>query len=139
VLIFGVLLLFGSLGCGVLLALEQRDVLVQAQVGHVEWTGHLYAAVIVGALLACWFMLGVAFIRCRLAERRRGAASRSRALTRPGTAVGYRSQTPPTATTAAPRSTSAAKTPVGAIAPPAPEVRRSTTMTTRRVADRRGR
>jgi hypothetical protein len=83
VLIFGVLLLIGSLGGGVLLALENRNVVVQARVGHVVWTGHLYTALIVGALLACWFMLGVAFIRCRLAERRRRAASRAAARSRP--------------------------------------------------------
>jgi hypothetical protein len=83
VLIFGVLLLIGSLGGGVLLALENRDVVVQARVGHVVWTGHLYTALIVGALLACWFLLGAAFVKCRLAERRRRAASRRTAQSRP--------------------------------------------------------
>jgi len=58
VLIFGVLLLFGSAGCGVMLALENRDVVVRAEVAGAAWTGHLYTAVIVGALLvhagSCW-------------------------------------------------------------------------------------
>jgi hypothetical protein len=81
-LIFGVLLLFGSAGCGVMLALENRDVVVRAEVAGAAWTGHLYTAVIVGALLACWFMLGAAFVVCRLAETRRRAVSRSAALTR---------------------------------------------------------
>jgi hypothetical protein len=80
VLVFGLLMLFGSVGCGVLLALENRDVLVDVRVLNMAWTGHLYAALIVGALLACWFMLGAAFVGCRLAvRRRRRAAARTAA------------------------------------------------------------
>jgi hypothetical protein len=59
-----------------MLGWQNRDVTVQVQIGHFGWTGHLWAVLVVGALLACWFLLGVAFIQCRLAERRRTRAAR---------------------------------------------------------------
>jgi hypothetical protein len=139
--IFGVLLLIGSLGGGVLLALENRDVVVQARVGHVVWTGHLYTALIVGALLACWFMLGVAFIRCRLAERRRRAASRSAARSRPPAQrlahlsprrLGAGRSISATKAPTAPPRTNAYRSTVPSTAP-------STALTTQRGADQRGR
>jgi hypothetical protein len=137
VLIFGVLLLIGSLGSGVLLALENRDVVVQARVGHVVWTGHLYTALIVGALLACWFMLGVTFIRCRLAERRRRAASRSAAQSRPPVQP---LADPSPRRLGAGRSISATKAPTAPTRTDAhPSTVPSTALTTQRVAEQRGR
>jgi len=137
VLIFGVLLLIGSLGGGVLHALENRDVVVQARVGHVAWTGHLYTAPIVGALLACWFMLGVAFIRCRLAERRRRAASRSAAPSRP---PAQPLAHPSPRRLGAGRSVSATKAPTAPLrADTYPSTAPSTALTMQRVAEQRGR
>ena len=132
-LIFGVLLLIGSLGGGVLLALENRDVVVQARLGHVVWTGHLYTALIVGALLACWFMLGVAFIRCRLAERRRRAASRSAGRSRP---PAQPLAHPSPRHLGAGRSISATK---ARTAPPRADAYTSAALTTQRGAEQRGR
>jgi hypothetical protein len=66
----GVLLMLSSAGAGALLGWENRDTVVRVHVGHLVWSGHLYAVLVVGALLACWFLLGVAFIHCRIAERR---------------------------------------------------------------------
>jgi hypothetical protein len=141
VLIFRVLLLIGSLGSGVLLALENRDVVVQARAGHVVWAGHLYTALVVGALLACWFMLGVAFIRCRLAERRRRAASRSAVRSRP---PAQRLADPSPRRLGAGRSISATKAPIApartdAYPSTVPSTATSTALTTQRVAEQRGR
>jgi hypothetical protein len=71
VLFGGVLLMLGAAGAGTLIGWQNRRVVVRVHVGPVVWTGHLWAVLIVGALLLCWFLLGAAFIQCRLAERRR--------------------------------------------------------------------
>lgn len=71
-LIFGLLSMLVAAGSGGFLAWQNRDAVVRLHVGSVVWTGHLYAVLVIGALLACWFLLGAAFIQCRIAERRRG-------------------------------------------------------------------
>jgi hypothetical protein len=71
VLFGGVLLMLGAAGAGTFLGWQNRDVTVRVQVGDAVWNGHLWAVLVVGALLACWFLLGAAFVQCRLAERRR--------------------------------------------------------------------
>ena len=73
--LFGLLSMLVPAGVGGWLAWQNRDAVVHVQVGSVVWTGHLYAVFIVGALLACWFVLGAAFIQCRMAERRRARAT----------------------------------------------------------------
>jgi hypothetical protein len=71
-LVFGLLSMLLPAAVGGWLAWQNRDAVVQVHiVGNVVWTGHLYAVLVVGALLACWIVLGVAFIQCRIAERRR--------------------------------------------------------------------
>lgn len=74
----GGLMLLGSAGCGVWLALQNSDVVVRARVGRAVWTGHLYMVLIFGALLAAWFLLGLAFLtgRRRPAHRRAGRRAR---------------------------------------------------------------
>lgn len=72
--VFGLLSMLLPAGVGGWLAWENRDTIVRVHVGEVVWTGHLYAVLVVGALFACWFVLGAAFIQCRLAERRRARA-----------------------------------------------------------------
>ena len=68
----------GSAGAGTLLAWQNRDTVVHVHVGGLVWTGHLYGVLAVGALLACWFLLGASFIRCRVAESRRARAEERR-------------------------------------------------------------
>jgi hypothetical protein len=88
-LVFGLLSMLLPATVGGWLAWENRDTVVRVHiVGDVVWTGHLYAVLVVGALLACWIVLGVAFIQCRIAERRRVR----RGATEP---VGQGSQRPP--------------------------------------------
>jgi hypothetical protein len=78
----GGLMLVGSAGCGVWLALQNTDIVVRARVGRAVWTGHLYMVLVIGALLAAWFLLGIAFLTSRRrsahrrARRRRAAAAR---------------------------------------------------------------
>jgi hypothetical protein len=79
VFVGGVLLMLTSAGVGAVLGWENRNTVVRVRLGHLVWTGHLYAVLVVGALLVCWFMLGVAFVQCRLAERR--GVRRARAAT----------------------------------------------------------
>lgn len=69
---FGVLSMLLAAGAGGALAWQNRQTIVRVHIGDAVWTGHLYAVIVVGALLAWWFMLGAAFIQCRIAERRRG-------------------------------------------------------------------
>jgi hypothetical protein len=70
----GGLMLLGSAGCGVWLALQNRHVMIRARVGGAVWTGHLYMVLVIGALLTAWFLLGLSF----LAGRRRSARRRAR-------------------------------------------------------------
>lgn len=63
--------MLAAAGAGGLLAWQNRQTVVSVHIGGMVWTGHLYAVLVVGALLACWFLLGAAFIQCRIAERRR--------------------------------------------------------------------
>jgi hypothetical protein len=70
----GGLMLLGSAGCAVWLAVQNRDVMIRARVGGAVWTGHLYMVLVFGALLAAWFLLGITF----LANRRRSARRRPR-------------------------------------------------------------
>jgi hypothetical protein len=76
VLIFGALCLLASAGAGTAIVWQNRDTVVQIQVAHDVWTTHLGGVLVVGALLACWFLLGAAFIQCRLAELRRSRQAR---------------------------------------------------------------
>ena len=69
-MLIGLLFMLGSAGAGGYVAWQNRRAMVHAHVGGVEWTGHLWAVLVIGALLACWFVLGAAFIQCRIAERR---------------------------------------------------------------------
>jgi hypothetical protein len=69
--VIGLLSMLLAAGFGGWLAWENRNAIVHVHVGTVVWTGHLYAVFIFGALVACWFLLGAAFIQCRIAERRR--------------------------------------------------------------------
>ncbi len=74
--------MLSAAGAGGWLGWENRNTVIRIDIGHVAWTGHLYAVLVVGALLAAWFLLGAAFIQCRLAERRRARAA-ARARRRP--------------------------------------------------------
>lgn len=81
--VFGVLSMLIPAGAGTYLGWQNRNAVVRVHVGHFVWLGHLYGVLIVGALLACWFLLGAAFIQCRIAERRnRPGAPASRYRTR---------------------------------------------------------
>jgi hypothetical protein len=86
-IVFGLFCMLGAGGLGFLLAWQTRDVLLRLDLGPITWTGHLYAVLVVGALLACWFLLGAAFIQCRLAERRSGRADRAAARVPSGRAA----------------------------------------------------
>ena len=76
--IFGLLSMLIAAGAGGFLAWQNRDAVVRVHVASMVWTGHLYAVLVIGALLACWFVLGAAFIQCRIAERRRGKRAPAR-------------------------------------------------------------
>lgn len=77
-LLFGLISMLVPAAAGGWLAWHNRDVVVRVQIAeNVVWTGHLYAVLVVGALLACWFVLGAAFIQCRIAERRRARRDRA--------------------------------------------------------------
>ena len=69
-IVVGALLLLSSTAAGTLVAWQNRAAVIHVKVGDWVWTGRLYALLIIGALLACWFLLGAAFIQCRIAERR---------------------------------------------------------------------
>jgi hypothetical protein len=73
--VIGLLSMLVPAGFGGWVAWENRDTVVQVHLGNLVWTGHLYAVFVVGALTACWFFLGIAFVRCRVAERRRARAA----------------------------------------------------------------
>jgi hypothetical protein len=77
---FGILCMLIPAGTGTYLAWQNRNAIVQAHVGNLVWTGHLYGVLIIGALLACWFLLGAAFIQCRIAELRQSRAVRRAAV-----------------------------------------------------------
>lgn len=77
--IFGVLAALASAGAGGFLAWENRDVMVRVHLGNHAWSGHLYGVLILGALLACWFLLGLSCIHLRLRERRQRRAARAAA------------------------------------------------------------
>lgn len=81
-LFIGLLLMLVPASIGGWLAYENRAAVVQVHVGNVVWTGHLYEVFVMGALLACWFLLGAAFIQCRIAERRRARTARIAPVTR---------------------------------------------------------
>lgn len=69
-LLIGMLAVLAPAGGAALLAWENRDVIVSLHAGPYVWTGHLYAVFVVGALTACWLLLGVSCLRCRFAELR---------------------------------------------------------------------
>jgi hypothetical protein len=69
----GVLMLLGSAGCAVWLAFQNRNIVIRARVGNEVWTGHLYLVLVFGALLAAWFLLGIAFLVARRRPERRHA------------------------------------------------------------------
>ncbi len=75
-LIFGILAMLASAGVGGLLGWQNRDVIVRVKVADYAWSGHLYAVLVFGALLACWFLLGASCIHVRLRERGERRASR---------------------------------------------------------------
>jgi hypothetical protein len=74
-IVIGMLMMLASAGAGAFLGWQIRHVLVRLRIGDFIWTGHLYALLILGALLVCWFLLGAAFVQCRFAERRAGRRS----------------------------------------------------------------
>ena len=74
--IFGALCLLASAGTGTAIVWQNRDAVVQIRVAHAVWTTHLGGVLVFGALLACWFLLGAAFVQCRLAELRRSRQAR---------------------------------------------------------------
>jgi hypothetical protein len=76
VIVIGVLAVLAPAGAAALLAWDNREVIVRVHAGPYVWTGHLYAVLVVGALAACWLLLGLSCIRCRIAELR---AARARA------------------------------------------------------------
>jgi hypothetical protein len=69
----GGLMLLGSAGCGVWLALQNSDIVIHARLGNSVWTGHLYMVLVFGGLLAAWFLLGIAFLTARRRSARRRA------------------------------------------------------------------
>jgi hypothetical protein len=71
VLVLGVLMILLPAAGVSVLAWQNRAILVSIRVGDAVWTVNIYGLLIMGALLACWVFLGAAFIRCRIAERRR--------------------------------------------------------------------
>ena len=79
VIIFGVLAMAASGAVGGLVAYDNRRTTVHLDIAGYVWSGRLYAVLVAGALLACWFLLGVSCIRLRLRERRapRTASSRT--------------------------------------------------------------
>jgi len=79
--LLGLLCMLVPAGVGGWVAWQNRAAVVHVQVGSFVWDGHLYAVLVVGALLACWFVLGAAFIQCRIAERRRARAGKSAPVT----------------------------------------------------------
>jgi hypothetical protein len=86
VVVFGTLSMLASAGAGTLVAWQNRNAVVRVHVADTVWTVRLYGLLVVGALLACWFLLGAAFIQCRLAELRRARAA-ERDPTTPGSAA----------------------------------------------------
>lgn len=98
-LVFGLLATAGSATTGVLLGWQNRNTPVRARVGGLEWTGQLSTVLIVGAVLACWFLLGIAFVACRIAELRQqrhdpGRRTRSASASYPRTARASRQRSP---------------------------------------------
>lgn len=98
----GGLMLLGSAGCAVWLALQNRDVMIHARVGHLVWTGPLYMVLIFGALLAAWFLLGIAFLVSRRRPTRRHS-SRSSSQSARQTPATVADERPPTVARQAPR------------------------------------
>ena len=78
-LVLGVLFVLASGGLGAAIAWENRADVVQLSLWHWDWSGPAYLVLAGGALLACWFMLGAAFIQVRVAERLRARRERRRA------------------------------------------------------------
>jgi cytochrome c biogenesis protein ResB len=75
-LLLGLLLFAGSAAIGGALVMQNADAIAHVQAFGHSWTVHLYTVFIVGALLACWCLLGAALFSCRMAERRRYARAR---------------------------------------------------------------
>lgn len=69
-LLIGMLAVLVPAGGAALLGWENRNVIVSVHAGPYVWTGHLYAVLVVGALAACWLLLGVSCLRCRITEVR---------------------------------------------------------------------
>jgi hypothetical protein len=74
--VFGLFVMLISAGAAALVGWENRHVLVHLRIADHVWTAPLYSVLITGALLACWFLLGAAFIQCRVAERRQARRTR---------------------------------------------------------------
>jgi hypothetical protein len=75
-LVLGLFFVLAAGGAAGALAWQNRDATVQVNVGSYIWHGKLYLVLAAGALLAFWFMLGAAFVQCRLAERARDRRTR---------------------------------------------------------------
>lgn len=89
--LIGVLVMLASAGAAGFLAWDNRNVMVHVQVGHYVWTGHFYGVLAAGALLTCWFLLGLSCVRCRIAELRAARrAARGRDAASAPTARGSR-------------------------------------------------
>ena len=75
-LVVGLVLVLSSAGVAVALGLENASAIVEIRAFDHVWTTHLYTLLIIGALVACWFLLGISFIWCRVGEKRRARAAR---------------------------------------------------------------
>jgi hypothetical protein len=75
VLFFGVAVMIASAGAGGWLCWVNRNLPVHLELAGYTWTGHLYAVLLLGAVLAGWFFLGASCIQLRLRERRERRAA----------------------------------------------------------------
>lgn len=74
-LFFGVAVMIASAGAGGWLCWANRNLPVHLELAGYTWTGHLYAVLLFGAVLAGWFFLGASCIQLRLRERRERRAA----------------------------------------------------------------
>jgi uncharacterized membrane protein YciS (DUF1049 family) len=80
VLVVGLVLVLSSAGVAVALGLQNASAIVHVRAFDHVWTTHLYTLLIIGALVACWFLLGISFIWCRIGEKRRARAAQRASL-----------------------------------------------------------
>jgi hypothetical protein len=75
VLAFGVFAMLASGAAGGFLGWQNRDRLVHVRIAEQVWTSPLWALLLLGAVLACWFLLGASCIHLRIRERRERRAA----------------------------------------------------------------